>query len=339
MSSDDRTPTELPDGTLAEQLPLFTPPDPGRGQRDPLEPPPIAPFPGELSPESTLALAITWFEQEMTRRDYALHTRENYLKGVTRLRRFLGKTTRLREIGDADLARFAAWVGRQRRADKTKELTITAVRTFFAMLTDVDILAANPAADMYPRKAHSPLPDRLFDAHAAAVRREAIETATGEGQPNSLPALLVLLLLDMGLRLGEAQRLKIDDIDLSDPLRPIVHVRYEERRHRAKQRQLTGPPDLATLLEAHLAERSPDDEDIERLFYCSRRYLQNVIERVGRKAGLRRRLTANTLRWTFALRQWQEGVDHDRQRRRLGLSKLGWDDVVVKLREMSKRPL
>ncbi len=326
------------DGTRAEQLPLFELSSPGRGQRSPLVPPPISPFPGPLTGESSLALALSWFAEEMTRKDYALHTQINYVKGVTRLMRYLGRDTRLRDILPGDLERFLAWVERQPRAPKTKELTVTAVRTFFTLLTDAGVLQSNPAADVYPAKAHSPLPQALFDAQADRLRRTAAEMATRTEEPDAMPALLLSLLLDLGLRLGEVERLEIEDLDLSNPLRPVVHVRYEERRHRAKQRSLVGPPDLTTLLHLYL-EHHPPGEAERRLFPCSRRRLQQVVEDLGKAAGLRRRLTPNTLRWTFALTQWKEGVPEETLRARLGLSKLGWEDTREKLQALARRPV
>ena len=327
---------ELPDGTLVRQPPLFVPPRPGRGRREPLSPPPLAPFPGRLTPDGSLALALEWFREEMERRGYAPNTRANYAKAVARLVRFLGRSRRLKEITPEDLRRFHAWLQRQPRADKTKELTITGIRAFFAALVEADVLPVNPAADLYPAKASSPLPTILFDAEVDALRRKAAMMATRADAPDPLPALLLALLLDLGLRLGEVERLEVADLDLSNPLRPVVHVRYRERRHRAKQRSLVAPPDLTTLLEKYL-EGHPTGEG--RLFPCSRRHLQNVIERLGEAAGLPKRVTPSMLRWTCALSQFRAGVPEETLRARLGLSKLGWEDVREKLEALARRPV
>lgn len=327
---------ELPDGTRVQQPLLFTPPRPGRGERDPLQPPPIAEFPGELTPESSLALAVSWFQEEMERRQYAAHTQTNYRKGMRQLLEFLSPSRRLREISVNDLERFAAWVGRQRRAAKTRELWITAVRTFFGALTDAAVLNQNPAQGVFAHKAQSAPPRTLFAGQVDALRRAASQALTQDGTMDTLPALLLSLILDAGLRLGEVERLGIDDVDLSDPLRPAIRIRYEDRRHRAKRRRVVAPPELTHLIQSYL-EHNPPLAGQTALLSCSRRHLQYTIQHLGEAAGLKEKLTANTLRWTHTAREWRSGASPDQMRARLGLSELGWRDVEAKLAQMGGR--
>jgi len=291
-----------------------------------------------LTAESSLGLALHWFEQEMQRLGMAANTRKTYAKAVSLLVRYLGPSRKLCQVAPDDLRRFQAWVEERARSPKTAELKLTAVRRFFAALYEAGILPVNVAADMYPAKAASPLPVVLHPAQADTVRRIVAGWATRNDDPDVLPALLVTLLLDMGLRIGEAERLHVDDIDLSNPLRPVVHVRYSERRHRAKQRALVGPPALADLIDRYLRHH-PLPEGEERLLPWSRRQLQYVVTKVGEAAGLRRPLTPGALRWTCALEQLRAGVDPETLRQRLGLSALGWKDAEVKLRALARQPL
>jgi integrase/recombinase XerD len=315
----------------ARQLPLLPSAAPGRaGGRwtVPLTQVPDRP----LEAESSLGLALHWFGQEMQRLGMADNTRRTYAKAVGLLVRYLGRSRPLCQIGTDDLQRFQAWVEERAGSPKTAELKLTAVRRFFTALYEAGILPVNVAGDMYPLKAASPLPVVLHPAQADAVRRCVAAMATRADDPDVLPALLVTLLLDVGLRIGEAERLHPDDVDLSNPLRPVVHVRYADKRHRAKRRALACPPALAELVRRHHGGE-------ERLFACSRRQLQYVVARVGAAAGLQRQLTPGTLRWTYALDQFQAGVDPETLRQRLGLSNLGWRDVEVRLRILGRRPL
>ncbi len=319
------------------QLPLFQPaPRRDRGGRWTV---PVAHVPdAPLGPDSSLALALHWFQQEMERLGMALNTRNTYAKAVGLLVRYLGPSKRLREVTSDDLQRFQAWVEERAQSAKTAEVKLTAVRRFFRALYEAGILPVNVAADMYPTKASSPLPVVLNRAQADAVRRVVAKWATRSDDPDVLPALLVTLLLDMGLRIGEVERLHVDDVDLSDPLHPVVHVRYLQRRHQAKRRSLVGPPALADLVDRYLRHH-PLPEGEGRLFPYSRRHLQYVVERVGRAAGLRRPLTPGTLRWTYALGQFQAGADPETLRQRLGLSELGWKDAEARLKALARRPL
>ena len=169
-----------------------------------------------------------------------------------------------------------------------------------------------------------------------ALRRAASQALTQDGTMDTLPALLLSLILDAGLRLGEVERLGIDDVDLSDPLRPAIRIRYEERRHRAKRRRVVAPPELTNLVQAYL-EQHPPDEGQTALLSWSRRHLQYTIQHLGEAAGLKEKLTANTLRWTYTAREWRNGASPEQMRARLGLSELGWRDVEAKLAQVGGR--
>lgn len=339
MSNADTT-SVLPDGTQARQLPLFVQAAPGRGRRGSLSPPPLTPYPGQVTADSSLDLAIVWFGDELARSRYAEHTRANYLKGAVYLVRYFGHGCRLRDISPGDLRQFHAWVQAQPRSPKTKELTMSAVRAFFKALASARVLPGNPAENVYPTKAHSPLSAVLYDADVVALRRAASEIAQQDEDPDPLPALLLALFLDLGLRLGEAVGLAITDVDLSDPGHPVVHVRYEERRHRNKQRSLAGSAALAGLLRNYQERYAPEGP---QLFPWTGRQIQNVIGALGKRAGLpalptgrRQPVNPNVLRWTFAFRQWQARVPEETQRLRLGLSRMGWEDVKRKLQALAR---
>lgn len=321
-----------------QQLPLPLFQAGGGSQLPALTPPPIAPFPGEVTVRSSLALALSWFEQEMTRQKYSPNTRSSYLQGVGRFVKFMGRRSKIGDVTRNDVRRFHAWLQGQPRSPKTKELTMTAVRTFFRLLTRADILSNNPTIGMYATKASSPLPAVLFDEDVTALRQTASRIATCTEKPDPLPALLLTFFLDMGLRLGEVARLKRTDIDCSDRLRPVVHVRYDDARHRAKRRKLAGPPVLTALVDA-LEKRDPSSNDDSMLLLsCSRRNLRYILERLAVEAGVEQDVNPTTLRWTFALHQWKAG-ERDILQERLGLSHLGWQEVERKLQALGARAI
>lgn len=319
----------------AEQLPLMSSAEPRKsGDRWTV---PVAQVPGEpLTAESSLGLALHWFAQELERLGYAENTRKTYTKAVSLLARYLGRSRSLSEINPDDLHRFQAWVEERAGSPKTAEVKLTAVRRFFLALYEAEVLPVNVAGDMYPTKAVSPLPVILNPAQADTVRRIAAEQAESSEDPDPLPALLITLLLDMGLRLGEALDLHPDDVDLTNPLRPVIHIRYDDHRHRAKRRALVAPPALATLAKRQRERLTPQED---QLLDSSRRALQYTVERVGDAAGLRRTLTPSTLRWTYAVDQFRTGLDPDVLRQRLGLSERSWKDTEPRLRKLAQRPL
>ncbi len=332
---------ELPEGTEFEQPRLFDPPAPGRGQRGPLTPTPVAPLPSEVSGDSSLSVGITWFHDQLSKRKYSENTRRSYARATDYLLRCFGQSHRLREISVADMERFANWMLSQKRSAKTKEITITAVRTFFRFLEDAEIIPYSPVADIYFDRVDSPAPRLLHDAQVDALRKAAAAEATTAEVPDTVPQLLLCLLLDLGLRLGEVDRLQVDDIDLSIPLRPVVEICYNEDRHRGKRRRLLGPPQLSSYLDAYLRQYTfkPNESRLDNLLHCARRGLQAYITALGDAAGLGQPLTANRLRWTYAAAQWREGIPAETMRARLGVSVKRWEYMSRKLDELTKRPV
>jgi hypothetical protein len=111
----------LPDGTQVRQLPLFVPTAPGRGRRDPLSPPPLTPYPGQVTADISLDLALTWFGDEMARSGYAEHTQSIYLKDAARRLQYFGRGCRLRDISPGDLRQFHAWLLAQNGPTRSPE--------------------------------------------------------------------------------------------------------------------------------------------------------------------------------------------------------------------------
>lgn len=321
----------MPIQKMPEQKNLFQVSAPPRPAALPLDPR----FP-TLSADSSLDLAVHWFASWLASKGYADNTRAGYLKAISLFARYVGGRRALSSLTSEDVMRFFAYdEGRgkaQRRASKTIELHGTAVRAFFAALHEAGILKVNLAQRAFPKKGYSPTPGFLFPGQADSIRQTAGQWATDPHDPRPRPYLLVLLMLDMGLRLMEVESLSLDDVDMSNPMRTVVYVRPRDPRHKAKQRACLAPPDFGRALQLY---RQTHDVHEGRLFPVERRTLQLEIENLGRAAGLSVRLSPETLRWTFALTQFRAGAPEDRLRRQLGLSKLGWQDARRKLEQMA----
>jgi site-specific recombinase XerD len=329
--------TTLADGTKALQPTLVKPAHPGRGERGATTSPPVGDLRLDISASSSLAAGITWFEIQMEQRGYSVHTQRNYGKAMRLLLKCFGQSPRLGDINQGDVERFARYVRGLRRSAKTKEIAITAVRTFFRWLQAAAVIPLDPAAEVYADRVDPTPPRLLHDSQIDDLRKAAAEAASGQ-YPDPLYELLLCLMLDLGLRLGEVDRLQIDDIDRSIPLRPVVEICYNHRRHRSKERRLIAPPQLTSYVEAYLKRYPPKAEQTE-LVSQSRRTIQTYIADLGKVAGLRETLTANRLRWTYAATQWRDQIPGETMRARLGVSRKRWEYMSRKLDELTKRPV
>ena len=72
------------------------------------------------------------------------------------------------------------------------------------------------------------------------------------------------------------------------------------------------------------------------LFDCTPRNLEYVLDEVGQKAGIRNiQVGFETLRWTCAVRDLRAGMDDTHLRQKLGLSKIQWREISMKLGKLT----
>lgn len=95
----------------------------------------------------------------------------------------------------------------------------------------------------------------------------------------------VVLLGQVGLRLGEAANLRFQDVYLEDP-EPHLTIQSQVR---------AVPPEAVAPLAAHIAQMAPEPEDL--VLGWSRNHLGTVIRAVGHRAGFI--LTGHELRSAF----------------------------------------
>jgi integrase/recombinase XerD len=116
-------------------------------------------------------------------------------------------------------------------------------------------------------------------------------------------------------------------VDLRSVDGPIVYVRYGDVRKRYKERKHGLDRDWLPVYREYLAAYKPTD----RLFPWSPRRLEYILEDLGNAAGLDKHVSFDMCRWTCALRDYREGMDRDRIRQKLGLSKIQWREIGAKL--------
>ncbi len=88
------------------------------------------------------------------------------------------------------------------------------------------------------------------------------------------------------------------------------------------------------MLSEYLAQYEPTDT----LFTCTARNLEYILHDVAEAAELPPGvLSFENLRWTSALQDWRDGVEHDDIRQKLGLSKIAWRETKAKLQRLVER--
>lgn len=276
--------------------------------------PPLA-VPQPLSASSSLAAAIQAYHAYLVSSLYSRHTVKAFIGDIALLGKFVGLSKRLGEITLAQLESFLAYLRTERGkpcCPKSMNRRVTTLKNFFAWLVESQVIQENPATRLVYKRAIPPLPDILYDDECARLLAEA--------SGDSRDYLLVLLLLETGVKREELLKIKLAHFDLSNPYRPELLIKSEGRSFR--ERKLRLPPELLTVLRAYIGEYQPQ----EYLFNCTERSLTYILKDVAQRAGITKRVSCQNLRDTFAVRQLKAGEKIETVFEKLGLAPGTWNE-------------
>jgi integrase/recombinase XerD len=159
---------------------------------------------------------------------------------------------------------------------------------------------------------------------AAGTHRNSI-------RPDSRPLALVQLLLSTGIKKGECLALKLNHIDLEAPEGPILFIRYASPQNRYKERNIPLSENWIPVYKEYLAQYQITDQ----VFPWSPRRLEYLLEDLSQEAGLSKHLSFDMCRWTCALQDWKGKQDPNMIRQKLGISKIQWREISMKLQTLS----
>ncbi len=316
-----------------EQLPLF--PSPG-AKPEPREPEPIATT-APLTPASSLAAAIGAFHDHMKTQAWSPHTMLAFGGDLNIFRKRVGSNLALNEISTETLNRYLNWLRYERGIPckpKSFQRRLTTLKVFFAWLAQQQIIVDDPAAPIAHQPVVSPLPEILFPDQVSKLIDAARQLRDAD-KPDVRPYLLVTLLLATGIKKSEAMAVRLADVDVSAPGRGILYIRYDDARKRHKERKLKLPADFADSLARYREQYAPK----ERLFECTARNLEYILADLAKITGLGDTVSFESLRWTCAVQDYQNGLAEDHIRQKLGLSTITWEEAGDRLRRLAGKPL
>ena len=311
----------------AEQLPLF----PQKGMHG--EKGLMAAETRPLQGGSRLSAAIGAFHHHMLRQGFTENTIQAFLADLRLLGKYSGLNTPIQEFGAHELNDFLTWMLHYRGvacSPKTYARRVTTLKVFFGWLYETGALARDPAAPVLHNHVVTPMPHVLHDDQLQQLLAAARELLGAE-RPDPRPYLLISLVLHTGIKKGECMGIALNDIDRSDPRAPVLYIRYRNPRMHHKERKLALARDLLPILDRYLAIYQPG----QSLFECTARNLEYVLRDTARLAGLKEGVSFEMLRWTCALRDYRRGMEPQRLRKKLGLSKITWQETEEKLKKLA----
>jgi integrase/recombinase XerD len=286
-----------------------------------------------ITPKTLLPAAINGWEMYLKDQGSSQNTLKAFLSDVRLLIQFVPPDRAIGAVTTEELNRFFEWMEKERDvpcSPKTLSRRITSVKSFFRWLHQYGIISPNPAEKVLQRSAISPLPQVLTDAEYEAVLLAA-DRHRRDTKPDARPYTLLHLLLTTGIKKSECLGIHMNHIDLDSKNGPYVFIRYASPANRYKERKIDLQEDWIASYNEYLAQYQP----VDQLFRWSPRRLEYLLEDIGEEAGLSKHLSFDMCRWTCALRDYQSGMEPDKVRQKIGVSKIQWRELYIKLRQLN----
>jgi integrase/recombinase XerD len=241
-----------------------------------------------------------------------------------------GKEMQIHAITDRDIQAWISFLkapsprGEELSA-KTVSRKLTALGNYFQWLVGNEVIPAdkNPMRNIANFRVSSPLPEILFETECAAL----LTTASSDARTY----LLFLLFLETGIKLEELFALRVSHFDFSNRYAPEMHIKHTGKKEK-KSRKLKLPGEIIPVFIDYVAGYQVDDV----LFAYTPRFVRYLISQTAEKAGVKKKVSAQILRDTCAIRQLRRGEGIERVLMRLGLSETTWEDAKIKYEKLAR---
>ena len=287
-----------------------------------------------ITEDTLLQPAIQAWKFYLRDQGRSTHTVKAFEADLQLLSSFLPPDKPIGQITTKDLEDFTNWLANERNilcSPKSLARRITSLKSFFRWLSSNAVLTVDPAEKLVQLAVKSPLPVVLTQSEVQKV----IDTADAMRfkQPaDSRPYTLLSLLLETAIKKGECINLSLNHLDFDSPNGPFIFVRYTNPRYRYKERKIPVSQFWVEAFREYQQQYNP----VDQAFPWSPRRLEYILEDISNAAGLEKHLSFDMCRWTSALNDLVNGIEPDKIRQKLGISKIQWREIFQKLRTLAK---
>jgi integrase/recombinase XerD len=290
-------------------------------------------IPAHLTERTYLQPVIQAWKYYLNDQGRSPYTVKAFVADLNLLDGFLAPDKTIGDISLTDLEKFTEWLQNERGvpcSPKSLSRRITSVKSFFRWLQNSGVILVDPAEKLVQRSVTSPLPQVMTreEVEAALAAATAMREAD---EPDARPYTLLRLLLETAIKKGECREIDLNHLSIEDPEDAYVFIRYTNPRYRYKERKITLSPEWIESFNEYAAQYEPE----ERLFPWTPRRMEYILEDITRAAGFEKRISFDMCRWTSALMDLTDGVEPDKIRQKLGVSKIQFREVRRKLRTLA----
>jgi integrase/recombinase XerD len=287
-----------------------------------------------ISAQTPLRPAINAWQMFLNDQGRSPYTIKAFMSDLGLLASYFPPDRPLGALTTNDLIRYLDWMQNERGvpcSPKTLARRITSTKSFFRWLHQYGVLIVDPAERVPQRSVISPLPTILTDEESVAVL-QAADAHRRREKPDARYYALIYMVLSTGIKKSECLGIHLNHIDLDAPDGPLVFIRYGSPSNRYKERKIALPEDWIPAYQEYLSQYQP----VDQLFPWSPRRLEYLLEDIGKEAGLvDKHLSFDMCRWTCAVQDYQSGMGADRVRQKLGVSKIQFREIHMKLRQLT----
>ena len=289
-----------------------------------------------ITAQTTLSPAIRGWRIFLEDQGLSPHTVKAFIGDLTLLASYLPPDRNLGNISTNDLNHFLSWMQHQRGvpcSPKTLARRITSIKAFFRWVHQNGILLIDPAEKVLQQSVISPLPQVLTPDEVAAVL-DAADKHRRASKPDARCSTLAMLLFTTGIKKSECLALSLNHIDLDTPAGPTLFVRYASPQHRYKERKIVLSEEWVSIFQEYKTQYNLSDA----LFPWSQRRLEYLLEDLSEEAALDKHLSFDMCRWTCAVSDWHSGMEPNKIRQKLGVSKIQWRELKMKIEKLAGTP-
>ncbi len=256
--------------------------------------------------------------------NYSKYTPDDFTSDLKKFGLFV-KDKPLHQVRMTDIQQ---WIGELKKTmtAKTVSRKISAVTNYFKWLVQEGVLTDNPAGSIRYVRVTSPLPDILYESECRQLRVVASQ------DPRAY--LLLLLLLETGMKKAELFSLKLTHFDFSDAYAPELWIKHSGKQV-WKDRKVKLPPEVASVLANYVRQYTVTDT----LFPYTPRFIEQTLSSIAQQAKLQKKVTAGVLRDTFVVRSLKQGAKLEDVLKKIGLSESTWEDAQKKYLKLASSGL
>jgi site-specific recombinase XerD len=288
----------------------------------------------QIESQSTLMPVLKAWETYLIDQNRSPYTIKSFMGDLRLLNNFLPADKTIAEISTNDLNHFLEWIqnGRGRGipcSPKSFSRRITTIKSFFRWLNSYGRIPYDPSNAILQHSVISPIPDVLNPIEEELVKSSA-EKMIHKEKPDHRAIILLELLLETGIKKSECINIHRNHIEVSPP-KSFLFIRYSNQRDRNKERKIPLSQKWIDNLNFYFSEYQIED----LLFPWSPRRLEYILEDIGNISHLTKHLSFSMCRWTCALDEMRKGIEPDFIRQKMGISKIQWREIRMKLEQLS----